>query len=368
MKTVNKKLASKIYVNSRIYEKFHTGIPYYIQQLFQNLFIVDTTREYFFLQTNKLKTLGRTKSFRVYSLVGEVLFDLFFILMLIPFSLDKKILHGPSNILPLIKFPNTKYVVTIHDLSFIVYPQYQSKFFNIYYRYAVGRSLKMADKIIAVSKNTKKDILKYYGSKYTNVEVIYPGVNSIFHNAKKKKNIVDKPYFLSLCTHPKRKNIVSVIVSFAENNDLSSYTYVIAGLISSEQQGELQEIINEYSLQDRVIFFGYAREEDIISLYQNAEFFIFPSFYEGFGFPVLEAMAAGCPVITANNSSLTEITPQIEWLVDPFSIADISDKMSKLVKLNPQARTDLINQNKLFVKKFNWSNNARSTLKIYNEL
>lgn len=358
----------KIGVNSRIYQSENTGVPYYIECLYKKLLETDQSNDYVFFQTRRNKTIGRTKTINLpNNNLGTFLFDNFLINKLI--SKEKiDIFHGPAHILPFSKKEDVKYVLTIHDLSFLIFRENESPLFNMYYKYALPRSLKNADVIITDSQNTKEDIKRFYHVADSKIKVIYLGVNDIFFSAKKTKRIINEQYFFSLTTHPKRKNIYRVLEVFADNKNLSSYKYVIAGLINNEQLLSLKKKIKELELDNRIIIFGYATEERLKNLYQNAAFFIYPSLYEGFGLPVLEAMACNCPIISSNNSSLIEINPSKEWLVNPYSNHDISDKINKILSLSEKKRGLLLNKNYNFVKKFTWKKTAKEYLKVYNNL
>lgn len=357
-----------IFVNSRLYEVNGTGIPNYIKSLYSEIEKKDHMNSYTFLQTGRQKTLGVTKINGKSTYFGAVAFDLFQVVGLIPSNNEPVILHGASNILPLRKPKNAKFVVTIHDLAFLRYPQYQSKAFNIYYKFAVKRALKLADIVVAVSRNTMRDIVDLYHTPPEKIRVIYPGISQPFITSEKYKRLIPERYFLSICTHPKRKNIISVLDAMASNSNIQDLKYVIAGHMSQNHREELQEKIHSSGLDGRVIIYGYAEEGELVSLYQNAEFFIYPSFYEGFGFPVLEAMSLGCPVITSNNSSLTEITPDRKWLIDPLSIDDISEAMSRMAQLSSDERSRLIEANSMHAANFRWSTAATDMIELFDEL
>ncbi len=358
----------KIGVNSRIYQNENTGIPYYIERLYKKLLEADQKNEYVFFQTQRNKTIDKTKIINLSrNNFNNFLFDNFLINKLI--GREKiDIFHGPAHILPFLKKKNVKYILTIHDLSFLIFRKNESLLFNMYYKYAIPRSLNNADIIIADSQNTKEDIKKFYHVADSKIKVIYLGVNDIYFSPKKAKRIIKDQYFFSLTTHPKRKNIYRVLEVFADNKNLSDYKYVIAGLIENKQLLLLQNKIDELKLNDRVIIFGYATEEQLKNLYQNAEFFIYPSLYEGFGLPVLEAIACKCPVISSNNSSLIEINPSKQWLVNPYSNQDILNKINRMLSLSEIERKELLNNNYNFAKKFTWQNTAKKYLKVFNNL
>src|SRR3989338_1818329 len=339
----------KIGVNVRVLQNIKTGIPYFVKHLYSKLVKIDKENQYIFFQPKKN------------SLIKSFLFDNLYVGKEIENS-KVDIFHAPAHILPFFKRPGTKFVVTVHDLSFLVYPHHHSRIFNLYYKYFVGRSLINADIIVADSYNTKKDIVRYYRVPQNKIKVIYLGVSDFFFSNIKRKRLIKDKYFLTLTTHPQRKNTLSILDAIKNNKKLLEYKLVIAGLIEEEQMAILKDRLHNFKLTNNIILWGYATEKELVSLYQHAEFFIYPSFYEGFGLPVLETMACKCPVITSNNSSLVEITPDKTWLVDPRKPADLVNKMVNLLNLSKIKRLELINKNYIFSRKFTWHVTAKQYL------
>lgn len=358
----------KIGINSRLYQNSETGIPYFIKCLYTTLLERHKEIEYVFLQTNIKKTLGLTKIYSASNTgLGSFLFDGLFANQLASKE-GVNIFHGPSNVLPLFKKSGIKYVVTVHDLSFLIFPEQYSRIFNLYYRFVIKRTLKNADIIVADSYSTKNDIKRFYKIPEDKIKVVHLGINEKYLNASKTSRLVQEKYFFSMSTHPRRKNILAVLDAMIKESPLRECKYVIAGLIPDEQLRELKERIQELHLEENVILFGYASEEQLISLYQNAEFFIYPSFYEGFGFPVLEAMALHCPVIVSNTSSLTEIVPDQKWSVNPNDVEEIAEKMISLLDLSLESRDNLIQKNYSFTKNFSWEKTAQKYYEIFTSI
>lgn len=360
----------KILVNSRLYEEGPgTGIKNYIKNLFDEIQKVQNKDVILFAQIDDKQCIGTTLTSRIISFIPlalfrGVLFDQVYVLFLILIN-KPNVFFSPAHILPFFKVKNTKYVVTIHDLAFLVYPKHYSRLFRGYYTLAVRRSLKNADRIISVSQNTKNDIIKYYNIPESKIEVVHSGVDEFYFSREKQPALLSAKYFLSVVTHPKRKNIFSVLAAISSSELLKNYKYVISGLIRDENLSEFKKKIVELNLQENVILYGYAKKHELLNLYRNSVFFIYPSFYEGFGFPVVEAMAAKCPVITSNNSSLIEISPNKNWLVNPYSIDDIRSKMEKMLTLTVDERINLIEQNSNYSKNFLWSNAAKKTIDVF---
>jgi glycosyltransferase involved in cell wall biosynthesis len=352
-------------VNSRAYQNSETGIPYFIKCLYQTVLKKVDGNQYVFFQTSGNKKLGETQ---VISLPQNNLSNIMFDTILVLFLIIKNkvdVYHSPANVLPIIKVPGVKYVLTIHDLSFLVFPEQYPRIFNMYYKAITWLSIKNADVIVADSKSTKKDILKYYNVSSNKIKVVYLGVNYIYRTNTKRARLVKDKYLFSITTHPQRKNIYGVLEALATNEHLRKYRYVIAGLIPNANLVQLKERISNLGLTKIVIVYGYASEEELISLYQNAEIFVYPSFYEGFGLPVIEAMSCGCPVIVSNNSSLIEVIPDNQWTVDPNKTNNISSKMNQLINLSGTQRKDLVKRNQKFINKFNWLDSASNYVEIF---
>ena len=355
----------KIGVNSRIYQSSNSGIQYSIKMLYKSLISSDKNNEYIFFQTSDNKRIGKTRilNLKVFPF-SSALFDLFLINILLKREkLD--IFHGPSNILPFFKLKKVKYLLTVHDLSSILFKKNHSHLFNLFFFWGIWKSLSNADIIVTPSQSTKKDIINIYKIPEEKIKVVYWGVNKFYFNKSKIKRIVNDKYFFSLTTHSKRKNIMTILKVFAANKHLKKFKYVIAGLVSVNQLVNLRKEIERLRLTGRVLILGYVTEKQLKNLYENAEFFIYPSFYEGFGFPVLEAMICKCPVITSNNSSLVEITPNDDWLIDPYDIENISVKIDRLLSLAKKERLKLVNNNYDFAKNFTWEKTAKKYLNIF---
>lgn len=355
-------------VNSRIYLRYKTGISYYIFNLYSKLLQIDQKNQYIFFQTSTGEKIGETKLINLpKNNLNDALFDSFLVNKLIK---KEKIdlFHGPANVLPFHKVKGVRYLVTIHDLAFLKFPEHYPLSFRLYYQFHLKRTLNNADLIITDSFNTRNDIREYFRISEKKIKVVHLGVGESFFKETKKRRLIKEKYFFSVSTHQKRKNILSILETMRKSEELQQYKYVISGLIPPDQREALNKKIDDLKLNEKVKIIGFVPEEQLINLYQNAEFFIYPSLYEGFGLPVLEAMACRCPVITSNNSSLVEITPEKKWLVDPHSLEDISDKMERMICLSSKERTGLIQRNFVFSQKFTWEKTAKKMITIFNSL
>lgn len=360
----------RIGVNSRIHQYAETGIPYFIKNLYSTA-LSDKKwddQEIFFFQTELKKKIGNTRVIPKKNSITEILFDLYYIDELI-LKENIDIFHGPSNILPLKKNKKTKYVLTIHDLSFIVKPELCGAIFRNYYKYIVGESLKRADLVVCDSESTKNDLQNFYNSKNYDLTVIPLAINKFFKNKiGNKENLIDDQYFLSICTHPKRKNIYNLLRAFSKSNLVNNYKFVLVGLFEPKFLNETKSLINELNLKNNVFLTGYVSEEDLISYYEHASFFIYPSFYEGFGLPILESMHFNVPVITSNVSSMTEFEIDKNLLVDPDNVKDITQKMNYISSLSQNELKVIKQKNNKFSKKFSWDKTSNMYLKAFKKL
>lgn len=284
--------------------------------------------------------------------------------------------HSPANIVPL-KYEG-KFVVTVHDLAIYrepsVFPSRQG--FSI--KYLVPRSIDKAEKIIAVSRSTKKDVEDFFAVASSKIKVIYEGVDHERFNPNKKtpedigylrqKYKINKEYILFLGTLEPRKNLIRLLEAFYQllqkkPEIAKQYQLVLAG-----HRGwlcdEIFEEIKNRNLGSSVVVPGYVPGADIPKLYLSSAFFVYPSIYEGFGLPVLEALACGVPVITSNVSSLPEITGDAAVLVDPYDGDGLSVAMENLLG-DEKLREQLSRKGQERAKQFSWEKCARETMEVY---
>lgn len=281
----------------------------------------------------------------------------------------KDIIHFPvpSIISPFIRSPC---IITVHDLAFIKFKT-DSWLKNRYRHYSLKYSLKKAKKIIAVSESTKKDIIHYFGIKPSKIRVLYEAANDRFKVLKGsktnlgKKLLLPKKYILSLGTIEPRKNLSRLIEAFDKLN-LREYKLIIAGAKGWKYK-KIFEKLDSLKRRRDIIFTGYIDDKDLPQLYNNASVFVFPSLYEGFGLPVLEAMSCGCPVITSNTSSLPEVTCKASILINPYDIKEITRAIKKVLTDN-KLRSKLIKEGLKQSKKFSWKKCAKETLEVYKEV
>jgi glycosyltransferase involved in cell wall biosynthesis len=268
-------------------------------------------------------------------------------------------------------------LLTIHDLIPLVHPEWFSNPTTIkFFDETLRESAVSVDKIIADSNSTKKDIIDIYGIDGAKVEVIHLAAHSIFcpsnHNVICDKHFGftnGRPYFLSVCTQEPRKNLVGVIKAYdllRKQNPSLDPALVLVGK-KGWKNDELERTLKESNFKDSIFITGYIEDNTLVNAYREAIAFIYPSFYEGFGLPVLEAMSCGTPVITSNNSSLPEIGKDSVLYCDPSSLEDISSAMER-VSTDSLLGEKLSNLGLRRAEYFSWKKTAQKTAQVISSL
>jgi glycosyltransferase involved in cell wall biosynthesis len=342
-----------------------TGVEEYIYQLIKNIAKLKGQKNYEFILYVNPKTVNfipvLPENFKIKKLNCPFLWTkirLSFELFLHPVD----ILFLPANFLPLFYPKNT--ITTIHGLEFEYLPKDYSKK-NIYYlRQGTKEAVKKAKKIIAVSENTKKDLLEIYRSRAEKIEVIHHGVVHKKNEAEKKRPIEEK-YILYIGRLETKKNIKGIIEAFNEFKIAynASYKLVLAGK-EGDNFSKFKNTIEKSPYKNDIILTGYISQVEKEKFLENADIFLFPSFYEGFGMPILEAQERGIPVITSNTSSMPEVAGEKGALfVDPNNAEDIANAIKKLAE-DENLRQDLIEQGEKNAEKYSWEKCATETLEF----
>jgi len=263
-------------------------------------------------------------------------------------------------------------IITVHDIAYIRFPNLMNKSRQNYKKRILRISIENADTIVADSLSTKRDIVEYYGTNEEKIRVVHLGVESRFRPISnveeyRLKNKLPSKMILNVGTLEPRKNVVSLIKAFEKlkQKGCKDYKLVIAG----EKGWLYKQIFKEVEhsdLKNEIMFLGVVKDEDLPMLYNCADIFVYPSLYEGFGLPPLEAMACGIPVITSNTSSLPEVIGDAGLMVDPTDVTSLCENMYNLLKdrkLWYHMSSKGLERSKLF----SWDNTAKQILKIYDE-
>jgi glycosyltransferase involved in cell wall biosynthesis len=260
---------------------------------------------------------------------------------------------------------NKKSIMTIHDMNFWVIPKAYSKYSSSQLvKNWQKKSVEKANKIIAISQNTKNDIVNLWNVSENKIITIYHGINDNVFDDYDKNRLYDKPYILFVGERNSYKNFKNYLkafkIVFLHNPDL---LLVCTGLDFSNR--EYQQI-RQLNLTENVLQIS-ASEEIMQNLYYNAELFVYPSLYEGFGMPLLEAMSCHCPVICSNTSCFPEIAQDAALYFDPYSVESMADATNKVL-YDKELRQKLVQNGLRRKEDFSWKKCAEEHAKAYNEL
>lgn len=283
--------------------------------------------------------------------------------------------HATDFVLPP-TLPSTRALLTVHDLSFLRAPEAASPPLKAYLDAVVPRSVARADHILADSKATKRDLIDLYETPADKITVLYSGVDQRFERVndrralaatRAKYRLADIRYILSVGTVQPRKNYSRVIRALAQARASGlDLHYAIAGG-EGWLEAEMRHTIASAGMGDFVHLLGFVDDEDLPALYSEAQAVLTPSLYEGFGLPVLEAMACGVAVITSNVSSLPEVAGDAAILVDPTDTVALRDAIIA-VETDTALREQLVRMGYRQAQKFTWRRSATELLSVYRSL
>lgn len=269
-----------------------------------------------------------------------------------------ELFHGLSHEIPFgIKHIGLKSIVTIHDLIFLRKPKYYKFIDRLIYKFKSKYACHKTDKIIAISEKTKADIIEFYHINPTKIEVIYQSCDDGFktlqtsaekENVRLKYNLPEK-YLLNVGTIEHRKNLLLLIKALKTVND--DYKLVVIGKETKYAKLVKNEIAN-LSLQNRVIFLKDIPFADLPSIYQMAQIFIYPSYYEGFGIPIIEALYSKTPVIAATGSCLEEAGGPKSCYISPDNEIELANQINNILA-NEELQENMKNEGLKYVQKFN---------------
>jgi glycosyltransferase involved in cell wall biosynthesis len=267
-------------------------------------------------------------------------------------------------------------VLTVHDLSHAIYPGLLSQKRRWWHWFiGVRRLLKRANHIIAVSECTRRDLVELFQISEDKITVVPSGLTlpSVMPDetavaAVLSRLKLNQPYFLALNFLEPRKNTIALLEAYHRyrSNGSGTSQLVIVGQPSWQDQ-HLRQLAQELEIESAVRFVGYAPEADKYALLRGALAFIYPSVYEGFGFPPLESLACGTPVIMAHAASLPEVLGSRALLVDPYNVAELAEALGS-IEHQPALRERLTKGADELIRQFRWSNTAQNTLDIFNRI
>ncbi len=354
-------------------EKEKTGVGVYTYNLVKNLLKINRSdkfilfgivsfKNYQYLKNIEFKKYSNVE-LKIYRLPLKLFRTVFLFWQKLNFPKlesivgDFDIFHSFNWYLPPVN--SGKIVATVYDLTSILFPKFHLEKTIQMDKIRLERIKRYADLILAISENTKKDFKKF--SPFSDVEVIYPGVSDIFLRKINRSEKIQENYILSVGTLEPRKNIKFLIKAYLKSR--ISEKLVLVGNFGWEESA-LADLINKN--HKRIVTTGYVSEEDLPSLYKNAAAFVYPSFYEGFGLPVLEAMQSGVLVITSDTSSLPEVGGEATIYIDPDNIDSLVFALRKIK--NQKLRAGFINKGLKQAKTFSWKKSADKLNSLYQKL
>ena len=377
----------RIGIDARWIFQERTGIGEYTCSLIKSLSQLDEENQYFlFFQSDNIRDtvwteldLDTKKNFKavmltfgVFSLLGQL--RLPFLLS----QLDIDIFHSTNFMIPLC-FVKAKIVATFHDLIPFLFPEFapkskKSRFYPIY-RWLVKKIIRRADYIVVDSENSKRDLLSHFCLAKNKVGVVLFGVSDKFlqFSPLKKDDIrkrfsIGNDYFLYVGRYDPYKNIMGLLHAFVElrKSFALKCELVIVGPIDSRYT-EVHQFVKMHDLETVVHITGFVQDDELVSLYQHALAVVLPSFYEGFGLPILEAFASRTPVIASQVASLPEIVGDSGILINPKEQVSIVLAMKKIVE-NKELRDDLIEKGQRRLEQFSWKRAAQDLTKLYQSI
>ena len=356
-----------------------TGIGQYLYNLLRYIAKFDRENEYFLIN-NKNESCGVCVNNFKLEIVDKTMPSIFSGSHPWHLTIPSKLKHSnfnlifnPSQIPTFFRF-NTSHIVTVLDLIAILFPKDCWFGKSTLYKLFLPRTLKNADKIIAISQNTKDDLIKHFNIPEEKIRVIYLAANKSYKllpkeeiNKIKIKYNLNYSFILYVGTLEPRKNIVRLIEAFykARNENSINHKLVFTGRKGWKYENIFNKI-KELNLEKDIIFTGYVSDEDLPALYNTADLFVYPSIYEGFGLPPLEAMACGTPVITSNVSSLPEVVGNAGIMVNPYNVNELADKITEVLT-NEELKKELSQKGLERAKLFSWEKCAKETMEVFEE-
>jgi len=370
-------------ITTSLDQKKYAGFSNYVSHLIMEFKKINSKNKYYLIHYNSNPECKLyTKENNLLIPISGVVFKKFLWYFFLPFHLKKnkiKILHGLTQTLPFFKLKGMKYVMTVHDLTTIILPKTHklTSFFKD--KLLLSHMLKISDLITTNSISTKNDIIKHFKISPDKIKVVYHAYDDkTYHklsaNEKKisefkKKYSINYDFFLFVGTMQPRKNIITILkamILLKESNELKHKLVIIGA--KGWKYSPIFSFIKENNLEEDVRFMNYIPNEDLKFFYNFSKAFVWPSLYEGFGIPPLEAMACGTPVITSKISSMPEILGDAaSYIYPPTNYSELAKKMIQIIK-DKDLRQELIKKGFLVSSKYGWSKTAKKTEELYENL
>jgi len=361
----------RIAIDARMVSDIKFGIARYVVNLVKAISRVDQKNQYVVLVQNDLlpKIIGVQNNIEYeFTKIKWLSIQDQLLLPLLIRKIRPDVFHATSFVVPL--FQPCRTIVTVHDLIHMVFPADYGFQHKLYYQYVFKKALKSADKIIAISKHTKSDLISFLGIEPKKIEVIYEAADEIFKPIKdgvaireyKKEHKLPDNYILYVGNRKSHKNLPNLFESFRiykKNDKLNCYL-----VVTGPADKDILSLAVRHEIENWLVCVDKIDDQKLVLLYNSSQLFVYPSLYEGFGLPPLEAMACGTPVIVSNASSLPEIVADAGILVDARSAENIAEAMACIMSNNALAE-EMGQKGLARSKLFSWEKCALETIRIY---
>ncbi len=282
--------------------------------------------------------------------------------------------HATHYVLPLIV--PCRAVVTIHDIIHLLYPEFlPNRLAFIYAERMIRHSLQRGDRVISVSRNTRADLKSYFQVDGKKIKTIYNGIDEEFRKTLPAEELerwmrhlgLERPYLLFVGNPKPHKNLDNVVKAYAQAVKMHDFPHKLVCVGDrSGLEFKIRQRASQLGIEDRILLLGHVAQEALPAIYQGAAVFLYPTLYEGFGLPVIEAMASGVPVITSNTSALKEIAAGYADLVNPLDLDGMAEAIVRLVS-DADHRKSLRKVGQRRSEDFRWRQAAEQTLAVYHQ-
>lgn len=354
----------------------NTGIGRYLRNLLVHLAQLDGENEYFVFINHESTRVVTPKNVRFISLRWSVpvysLREQYWLPLYIR-KLRLDLMHYPNFAIPLVQ--TCPYVITIHDLIYYLYPeQCPSTVAHYYARWMLRYATTHARVIITDSYHSQQDLMRHFKIPIQRIRVIYPAADAFCTPEKssgveaaiKSRYGIRQPYILFVGKHHPYKNISALLQAYMSHPAIYQQTQLVIAGKCDQRRSDLYELAEKCPQQGQIIFTDFVQEDALFDLYRYARLFVFPSLYEGFGLPPLEAMACGVPVISSNAASLPEVVGEAAIQVDPHNISELADAI-RSVLADEDLWQRLRQKGLQRAQHFSWKTAARQILDIYTQ-
>lgn len=358
-------------------DKNRTGVGEYTYELLNAIFLQDKTNQYYLFYNSSKDVSGVIPKwdFENVHFVGlkypNKLLNLLLFLRVLKLDklIGKKLDYFFS---PNLNFTNlskkVKHIQTIHDLSFEIMPECFTWKMRLWHKFLNPRKqCQQADVILTPSENTRWDVMGMWQIADIKIHILCPGLSKRFEGTGRDLSVLAKynlptKYILYLGTLEPRKNVLSIIQAYRKSELVDkNYRLVLVG----GSGWKSDTILKLAGKVNGIRYIGYVEKDEKQDIYKNASLFVYPSLYEGFGLPVLEAMACGVPVITSNRSSIPEVVGDSAYLVNPYNVDEIAEAMKNVLE-DDGLSLKMVERQKERVNKFSWDKTAKEFIEILN--